>query len=111
MPPKPAKPIATRSNAPLTLKTETRKGRKCAGKGCILLLALFVLYSLGMTPLKRHRVGGPEIVQLSGLVILIGMICKYFGAGMLFAMTPSTITVFVIGICLLLWPMFLRERG
>jgi hypothetical protein len=73
-------------------------------------MASFVLIFFAVTPLKRHRVGGPEIVQFIGLVILIAMIYKCFGADALVPLKPSAITIFAIGVCLLIWPMFLRER-
>jgi hypothetical protein len=63
-----------------------------------------------MIPSKRHQVGGPEIVQFTGLVILIDMIYKYFGSGVQTHVTLSAITVFALGLFLLLWPMSLKTR-
>jgi hypothetical protein len=54
-----------------------------------------------MTPLKRHHVGGPEIVQFGGLVILVDMIYKHFGTGVTAHMTPFAIAVFAVGVFLL----------
>jgi len=75
-----------------------------------LKMALYVLCCVGMTPLKRHQVGGPEIVQFAGLVILIDMIYKYFGSGAPAHVTLSAVTFFAIGLFLLLWPMSLKTR-
>jgi len=63
-----------------------------------------------MTPLKRHQVGGPQIVQFAGLVILIDMIYKYFGSGVRVHVTLSAVVVFAGGLFLLLWPMSLKSR-
>ena len=57
-----------------------------------------------MTPSKRHQIGGPEIVQFIGLVILIEMIYKYFGSAVHAHLTLSAIAVFATGLFLLLWP-------
>jgi hypothetical protein len=74
-------------------------------------MALFVLnYCVGMTPSKRHQVGGPEIVQFAGLMILIDMIYKYFGSSVQAHVTPSAVAFFVTGLFLLLWPMSLKAR-
>jgi hypothetical protein len=63
-----------------------------------------------MTPSKRHQVGGPEIVQFVGLLILINLIYKYFGQGVHVPVTLSAITVFATGLFLFLWPMSLKAR-
>jgi hypothetical protein len=60
--------------------------------------------------LKRHQVGGPEIVQFAGLVILIDMIHKFFGSGVQAHVTASAITISAAGLFLLLWPMSLKAR-
>jgi hypothetical protein len=63
-----------------------------------------------MTPSKRHQVGGPEIVQLAGLLMLIDVIYKYFGAGVNIPVTLSTVAVFAAGLFLFVWPMSLKAR-
>jgi hypothetical protein len=63
-----------------------------------------------MTPVKRHQVGGPEIVQFAGLVILIDVIYKFFGSGVQVHVTLSAIIFFATGLFLLLWPMSLKAR-
>jgi hypothetical protein len=63
-----------------------------------------------MTPLKRHEVGGPELVQFAGLLILIDIIYKNFGSGVQAHATGGTITFFATGLFLLLWPMSLKAR-
>jgi hypothetical protein len=63
-----------------------------------------------MTPLKRHQVGGPEIIQFMGLVILIDLIYKHFGAGAHAPVTLSAIAIFATGLFLLIWPMSLKAR-
>jgi hypothetical protein len=74
-------------------------------------MALLVLcYFVGMIPLKRHQVGGPELVQFAGLLILIDMIYKYFGSGVQTHMTLSAFAVFAAGLFLLIWPMSLKTR-
>jgi hypothetical protein len=80
-------------------------------QGVHLKMASFVLnYGIGMTPLKRHQVGGPEMVQFAGLLILIDMIYKYFGSGTQTHMTLSGFAVFAGGLFLLIWPMSLKTR-
>jgi hypothetical protein len=63
-----------------------------------------------MTPSKRHQVGGPEIVQLAGLLMLIDVIYKYFGAGANIPVTLSAMAVFAAGLFLFVWPMSLKAR-
>ncbi len=63
-----------------------------------------------MTPLKRHQVGGPEIVQFIGLAILIDLIYRHFGAGVHAPLTPFAIAFFATGLFLLIWPMSLKAR-
>jgi hypothetical protein len=63
-----------------------------------------------MTPSKHHQIGGPEIVESVGLVILIDMIYKYFGSGMHVPVTLTALAVFTTGLFLLLWPMSLKSR-
>src|SRR5271170_1159529 len=98
------------------LKAEARRKKEEKGRlgpcgEAICELALFVLsYLAGMTPLKRHQVGGPEIVQCAGLVILIDMIYKYFGSGVQAHMTPSAFAFFAAGLFLLVWPMAMKTR-
>jgi hypothetical protein len=60
---------------------------------------------------NRHRLGGPEIVQFIGLLIIIALICKHFGPGVHSPMTPSNITALVAGLFLLFWPMALKARS
>jgi hypothetical protein len=73
-------------------------------------MAFYVLCCLCMTPLKRHNVGGPEIVQFCGLLILVDMIYRYFGTGMITHMTPLAMAVFAAGVFFLIWPISLRGR-
>jgi hypothetical protein len=61
-------------------------------------------------PSKRHKFGGPEIVQLVGLLILIDLDYKYFGPGVHVPVTLSAVTVFATGLFLLIWPMSLKAR-
>jgi hypothetical protein len=68
------------------------------------------ILSGNMTPSKRHQVGGPEIVQFIGLLILIGMDYKYFGPGVHIPLTLSAVTVFATGLFLLIWPMSLKAK-
>jgi hypothetical protein len=63
-----------------------------------------------VTPSKRHQVGGPEIVQFVGLLILICLIYRQFGSGMHYRMTLSALTVFAAGLFLFIWPMALKAR-
>jgi len=63
-----------------------------------------------MTPIKRHHVGGPEIVQFAGLLILIGVIAKQFGPGVHVHLTLSTVSLLAAGIFLWIWPMSLKAR-
>jgi hypothetical protein len=63
-----------------------------------------------MTPVKRHQVGGPEIVQLAGLLILIDLIYKHFGPGACAPLTVPSLAVFAAGLFLLIWPMSLKAR-
>ena len=67
---------------------------------CALLAPLVLRYN-AMTPLKRHPIGGPEIVQLAGLLILIALIYKHFGPGVHAPVTLSVIFFFAIGLFLL----------
>jgi hypothetical protein len=63
-----------------------------------------------MTPLKRHHVAGPEIVQFIGLLILIAVIQKQFGPGVHFHSMLSVVSVFTTGLFMLVWPMSLKAR-
>jgi hypothetical protein len=63
-----------------------------------------------MTPSKRHQIGGPDIIQFVGLLILIGLIHKYFGSGAHVHLTLSAISVFATGLFLLVWPMTLKAK-
>jgi hypothetical protein len=63
-----------------------------------------------VTPTKRHQIGGPEIVQVIGLLILIGLDYKYFAPGVHARVTFSAVTVFATGLFLLIWPMSLKAR-
>jgi hypothetical protein len=63
-----------------------------------------------MTPLKRHQVGAPDIVQFAGLLILIDVICKHFGPGLHTHMTLSGLALLAAGLFLLIWPMSLKAR-
>jgi len=63
-----------------------------------------------MTPFKRHQVGGPEIIQCLGFVILVDMIYKFFGSEAPVHLTPCALTLFATGLFLLLWPMSMKAR-
>jgi hypothetical protein len=63
-----------------------------------------------MRPLRRHQIEGPDVVQFSGLLILIDLIYKHFAPGMHAHVTLSTITAFVAGLFLLIWPMSVKAR-
>jgi hypothetical protein len=63
-----------------------------------------------MTPIKRHHVGAPEIVQFAGLLILIDVIAKHFGPGVHTHLTLSTIALLATGAFLWIWPMSLKAR-
>jgi hypothetical protein len=76
---------------------------------CALLAPLVLCYN-AMTPLKRHPIGGPDIVQFAGLLILIALIYKHFGPGVHAPVTLSVIFFFAIGLFLLAWPMSLKAR-
>ena len=54
--------------------------------------------------------GGPEVIQFIGLLILIAMDYKYFGRGVHLRLTLSAITVFATGLFLLIWPMTLKAK-
>jgi hypothetical protein len=63
-----------------------------------------------MTPIKRHQVGAPEIVQFAGLLILIDVIAKQFGPGAHTHLTLSTVALLATGVFLWIWPMSLKAR-
>jgi hypothetical protein len=63
-----------------------------------------------MTPLKHRQIEGPEIVQFMGLLVLIDLIYKYFGPGIHAHVTLSSLTVFAVGMFLVLWPMSLKVK-
>jgi hypothetical protein len=63
-----------------------------------------------MIPSKHHQLGGPQIIQFCGLLILIEMIYKCFGAGVSPRITPLAIFAFAIGTFLFVWPMSLKEK-
>lgn len=63
-----------------------------------------------MTPMKRHRVGAPEIVQVMGLLILVDLDYKYFGPGPHVSPTLSAMAVLAAGLFMLVWPMSLKAR-
>ncbi len=63
-----------------------------------------------MTPLKRHQIGGLDIVQFIGLLVLIDLIYKYFEPGVHTHVTLTAILVFAAGLFFLIWPMSLKAR-
>jgi hypothetical protein len=85
--------------------------RRRRRNSCALRMAWFVLcLTRSMTPLKRHQVGGPEIVQFAGLLILIALIYKHFGPVVRTPVTLSALVIFAVGLFLLIWPMSLKAR-
>jgi hypothetical protein len=63
-----------------------------------------------MTPQRRHEAGGMEVVQIIGLLILIGFIYRHFGPGAHSPVTPSVIAIFAAGLFLVVWPMLLKAK-
>jgi hypothetical protein len=73
-------------------------------------MALYMLGKIRMVPLKRHQIGGPQIVQLCGLLILIEMSYKCFGTGVVTHLTPASVLAFAFGVFMLVWPMSIKAR-
>jgi hypothetical protein len=63
-----------------------------------------------MTPQKRHQLGAQDVVQFTGLMILIASIYRHFGPGPHSPVTPSVIAIFAAGLFLWVWPMSLKAR-
>jgi hypothetical protein len=64
-----------------------------------------------MIPARRHQIGVSDVVQFTGLMVLIGFIYRNFGPDAPGPVTPSAVAVLVAGVVLLLWPMRLKSRN
>jgi len=56
-----------------------------------------------MIPMKRHPIRGLDLIQFTGLIILIGFIYRHFGPG---THPPGTSSVFIVvaaGSFVLMW--------
>ncbi len=64
-----------------------------------------------MTSPKRHPIGAPEIVQYTGLLILIALIYKRFGPGGHTYVSALYLVLFAVALFLVVWPVALKTRN
>jgi hypothetical protein len=63
-----------------------------------------------MIPARRHQIEALAVIQVTGLMVLIGFIYRNFGPEAAGPVRPLTVAILVGGMLLLLWPMSLKSR-